>query len=96
MDLSFFLTQSFWVKTLELILALSILVVFHELGHFLFARLFKTRVDKFYMFFNPKFSLARFKRVDGKWRARFFSSNVKDAVVEQKDEKELEKNNKKN
>ena len=61
MDLSFLLTQSFWIKTLELMLALSILVVFHELGHYSFARLFGVWVEKFYMFFNYKFSLVKWK-----------------------------------
>ena len=61
MDLSFLLTQSFWIKTLELVLALSILVVFHELGHYSFARLFGVWVEKFYMFFNYKFSLVKWK-----------------------------------
>ncbi len=87
MDFSFLTTQSFWIKTIELLLALTILVVAHEFGHFLFAKLFKARVDKFYAFFNPNFSLFRIKRVDGKLRVRFFSSNIKDAVVEMKDEK---------
>ncbi len=50
------------VKVLQLILSLSILVLFHEFGHFLFAKLFKTRVEKFYMFFNPWFSLFKFKK----------------------------------
>lgn len=50
---------SFWVKTLELLLALSLLVIIHELGHYTFARVFGMRVDKFYMFFNPRFSLLR-------------------------------------
>jgi len=45
------------VKTGQFLLAISILVVLHELGHFLFAKLFKTRVEKFYLFFNPGFSL---------------------------------------
>ena len=45
------------IKAAQLILSLSILVIVHELGHFLFARLFKTRVEKFYLFFNPWFSL---------------------------------------
>ena len=40
------------VKVLQLVLSLSILVLFHEFGHFLFAKLFKTRVEKFYMFFS--------------------------------------------
>jgi len=51
-----------FVKIIQLILSLSILVVFHELGHFSFAKLFKTRVEKFYLFFNPWFSLFKIKR----------------------------------
>lgn len=53
-----------FVKVLQLLLSLSILVLFHEFGHFLFAKLFRTRVDKFYMFFNPWFSLFKFKKGD--------------------------------
>ena len=45
------------VKTSQFILSFSILVVLHELGHFIPARLFKARVEKFYLFFNPGFSL---------------------------------------
>ena len=45
------------VKTVQLILSLSILVTIHELGHFLTARWFKCRVEKFYLFFDPWFSL---------------------------------------
>lgn len=51
-----------FVKIVQLLLSLSILVLFHEFGHFLFAKLFKTRVEKFYMFFNPWFSLFEFKK----------------------------------
>ena len=40
------------IKTLQLILALSVLIVFHELGHFLWAKLFHIRVDKFFLFFD--------------------------------------------
>lgn len=43
-------------------MSLSILVLLHEFGHFIFAKLFKTRVEKFYMFFNPWFSLFKFKK----------------------------------
>lgn len=50
------------IKGAQLILSLSILVVLHELGHFLPAKFFKTRVEKFYLFFNPWFSLFKFKR----------------------------------
>lgn len=49
------------IKVLQLILCLSLLVLVHELGHFLFAKLFKVRVNKFYLFFNPWFSLVKFK-----------------------------------
>jgi regulator of sigma E protease len=50
------------IKALQLILSLSILVIVHEFGHFLAARLFKVRVEKFYLFFNPWFSVFRFKK----------------------------------
>jgi regulator of sigma E protease len=49
------------VKILQFILSFSILVVLHELGHFIPARLFKCRVEKFYLFFNPWFSLFKKK-----------------------------------
>lgn len=49
------------VKIAQLILALSILVFIHELGHFLFARLFKIRVEKFYLFFDWGWRLFKFK-----------------------------------
>lgn len=49
------------IKALQLILSLSILVIIHEFGHFFFARLFKTRVEKFYLFFNPWFSVFKKK-----------------------------------
>ncbi len=49
------------IKILQLVLALSILVLIHEFGHFLFARIFKIRVEKFYLFFDPWFSLFKFK-----------------------------------
>ncbi len=46
----------------QLILSLSILIVLHEMGHFFPARLFDTRVEKFYLFFDPWFSLFKFKK----------------------------------
>lgn len=64
------------IQALELILALSLLVIIHELGHFMFARLFNVRVNKFYMFFNWKISLVRFRKVGGKWKAEFFAKNL--------------------
>ena len=50
------------VKILQFLLSLSILVMLHELGHFVAAKIFKVRVEKFFIFFNPWFSLFRFKR----------------------------------
>lgn len=52
------------IKILQFIVSLSLLVIIHEFGHFLFARLFKTRVEKFYLFFDPWFSLFKFKKGD--------------------------------
>src|SRR5688572_12710670 len=49
------------IKAGQLILSLSILVVLHELGHFLPAKLFKCRVEKFYLFFDPWFSIFKKK-----------------------------------
>ena len=46
----------------QLILSLSILIVLHEMGHFIPAKLFKTRVEKFYLFFDPWFSLFKVKK----------------------------------
>jgi regulator of sigma E protease len=53
--------MDFLIKTVQVILALSILVLVHEMGHYLFARLFRIRVEKFYLFFNPGFSLFKYK-----------------------------------
>lgn len=55
-------TAQILIKAAQLILSLSILVVLHELGHFIPAKLFKTRVEKFYLFFDPWFSLFKFKK----------------------------------
>ena len=68
--------ESFLIRALQLILSLSILVFLHEFGHFAFARLFKVRVEKFYMFFNPNLSLVRAKKINGKWNIKFFAKNI--------------------
>ena len=41
-----------WTQGLQLFAALSLLIIIHEGGHFVFAKLFKTRVEKFYLFFD--------------------------------------------
>ena len=47
-------------QALQFILSISLLVLIHELGHFMFARIFKIKVEKFYLFFNPWFSLFKY------------------------------------
>lgn len=49
------------IKILQFLLSLSIIVIIHEFGHFIFAKLFRTRVEKFYLFFDPWFSIFRKK-----------------------------------
>ncbi len=46
------MTATFWIKALQLIASLALLVFIHELGHFMWARFFKVRVEKFYLFFD--------------------------------------------
>ena len=56
--------MEFLIKAAQLLMSLSILVILHELGHFIPAKLFKTRVEKFYLFFDPWFSVVK-KKVGG-------------------------------
>ena len=56
--------MSIVLKIVQFLLSLSLLVILHELGHFIPAKLFKTRVEKFYLFFNPWVSLFKFKKAD--------------------------------
>lgn len=53
--------DTFLIKATQLILAFAILVIIHEFGHFLFARLFGVKVEKFYIFFDPWTELFRWK-----------------------------------
>ena len=53
--------EIFFIRALQLIMALSLLVLVHEFGHFIFSRIFKVRVEKFYLFFDYKFSLFKWK-----------------------------------
>lgn len=53
--------ESFLIRALQLIMSLSILVIVHEFGHFIFAKIFGVRVEKFYLFFDPWFSLFKYK-----------------------------------
>ncbi len=53
--------MEFFIKISQFLLSLSLLIVLHELGHFIPAKLFKTRVEKFYLFFDIKYSLFKKK-----------------------------------
>lgn len=53
--------ETFLIKAAQLILALAILIIIHEFGHFLFARIFGIRVEKFYIFFDPWKELFKWK-----------------------------------
>ncbi len=53
--------ETFLIRALQLMMSLSLLVIIHEGGHYLFARLFKIRVEKFYLFFDAWFALFRYK-----------------------------------
>lgn len=51
--------ESFLMKALQLIVSLALLVIIHEFGHYIIARIFGIKVEKFYLFFNPWFSIAK-------------------------------------
>ena len=69
------------IKIIQLVLALSILVIIHEFGHFIASRIFGVRVEKFYMFFDWKFSIFRCKKVNGRWRFKFFCKNEPEKYI---------------
>lgn len=52
------------IKIVQVLMSLSLLVAIHEFGHYIVARIFKIRVEKFYIFFDPWFSLFKWKRGD--------------------------------
>lgn len=64
---------------IALLLSLSLLVATHELGHLAFAKLFHTRVRRYYIFFNWKFSILKAKKFGGKWHFLFFNSETPDS-----------------
>ncbi len=79
------MTSTFWLKALEMILALSLLVIVHEFGHYFFARLFGIWVEKFYMFFNPWFSIVRWD--PKRHKLEFFKRNPTDPASSDKEGK---------
>jgi len=69
------------IKIFQFILSISILVVLHELGHFLPAKWFKTRAEKFFLFFDPWFSIFSMKKINGKWQYKLLSKNLPDTEI---------------
>ncbi|HMO38341.1 MAG TPA: RIP metalloprotease RseP [Saprospiraceae bacterium] len=69
----------------QLMLSLMILVTLHELGHFMPARWFNTRVEKFYLFFDPWFALFKARKVNGSWSVASIFNKNKDYPEDQKD-----------
>ena len=59
--------EAFLLKAGQLVAALSLLVIIHEFGHYMFARIFGIRVDKFFLFFNPWFYLVKYNPKTKKW-----------------------------
>lgn len=57
--------ESFWIKAAQLILSLMLLVTIHEFGHYIFSRIFGIKVNRFYLFFNPWFSILKYKPDEG-------------------------------
>ena len=68
--------EAFLLKAGQLVAALSLLVIIHEFGHYIFARIFGIRVDKFFLFFNPWFYLVKYNPKTKKWS---FFKDKKDA-----------------
>lgn len=77
-----------FIKILQFLLALSILVIIHEFGHFIASRAFGVRVEKFYMFFDWKFSIFRCKKVNGRWQFKFFCKNEPEKYIKNGDKYE--------
>ncbi len=78
------------LKIFQFILSISILVFLHEFGHYLPAKWFKTRAEKFFLFFDPWFSIFSMKKINGKWRYKFLSKNLPDTQKIVVDGKEKE------
>jgi regulator of sigma E protease len=68
--------QIILIKAAQLIASLAFLVTIHEFGHFIPARIFKTKVEKFYLFFNPWFSIFRYRKVNGTKRFSWFTKET--------------------
>lgn len=83
----------FLIKAAQLILAFVILVTIHEFGHYIFARIFGMRVSKFYLFFNPWFSLLKYNPRKGTlqiiaWTKKILKPGAKGYFINSKGKEE--------
>ncbi|MDE5849399.1 MAG: RIP metalloprotease RseP [Muribaculaceae bacterium] len=81
--------ETFWIKAAQLVLALAILIIIHEFGHFLFARIFGIKVEKFYIFFDPWKELFKWKPgkyIGGLGKQKNLSPEAEGEVKEQAEE----------
>lgn len=81
--------EAFLLKAGQLVAALSLLVIIHEFGHYLFARIFGIRVDKFFLFFNPWFYLVKYNPKTKKWS--FFKDKPEDEALAESVKKSSDK-----
>ncbi len=73
--------ETFLIKALQLVVALALLVIVHEFGHYFFARLFGIRVEKFYLFFNPWFSIMQYDPEKNSLRFFTYTRNGKETQL---------------
>lgn len=69
------------IQVAQIIFILSVLVILHEFGHYITARWFKVRVEKFFLFMDAYFSLFSMKKINGKRQFKFFSKNQPDTEI---------------
>lgn len=75
--------ETFLIKTLQFLVALGLLVFIHEFGHYFFARVFGIKVNRFYLFFNPGFSLLKYYPREGLVKLGAHSKGEGDTEVEE-------------
>ncbi|MCC8119336.1 MAG: RIP metalloprotease RseP [Bacteroidales bacterium] len=83
--------ETFWIKALQLIVAFVILVTIHEFGHYFFARLFGIKVNRFYLFFNPWFSLLKYYPDKGKLQIIAWTQRETETIDGQEEVKDVPK-----
>lgn len=74
----------------QILFILSVLVILHEFGHYIAARIFKVRSEKFYLFMDVYFSIFAMKKINGKWQYKFFKKNDPDTIKVVENSKTIE------